>query len=66
MRPRKQLKATRCSFTLAPDLRARAEERARALGLDFAAYVAAIVRNDLLRPQADLALACSPANTAKK
>lgn len=54
MRPRKQLKASRCSFTLEGDLKAQAEARAVALGMDFSPYVATLVRNDLIRPDADL------------
>ena len=51
-------KARRCSFTLAGDLKAQAEERAASLGWDFSAYIAAVVRNDLLRPDADLVTVC--------
>lgn len=54
MRPRKILVARRCSFTLPAEVREAAEARAAVLGLDFSAYVAAVVRNDLIRPQADL------------
>ena len=54
MRPRKILVANRCSFTLPPEVKAAAEERAKAHGIGFAPYVAALVRNDLMRPHADL------------
>ena len=54
MRPRKQLKASRCSFTLEGDFKTRAEARAAALGMDFASYVATLVRNDLIHPDTDL------------
>lgn len=54
MRPRKQLKASRCSFTLEADYKSRAEARAAALGMEFSPYIATLVRNDLIRPDADL------------
>lgn len=66
MQPRKQLKASRCSFTLQGDSKERAEGRAASLGLDFSAYVAALVRNDLLRPAKDLSIVCDPGSKLKR